>query len=261
MTVTYLGSYTDTESYRTTDLDVTSEVGFDLYRPELTEFMTHELRVTSNNEGSLEWIVGAFNSKKGNDWEFLCQFLRCHQCPDRGRRSGQVAQSCPPGHWQSWIQCWGICPCRQPLAQEQGVRIYFPFENRYREIEHIGAFVSVNYTLLEHWELGLGLRADYWTSDTLDRNAGYTAPGFRTSTRVIRNFCPKFRFPILLITVTWLTLPLPRVMRPGGYNLYDPFGTPLLNAFSEEEASSYELGLKTSLLDGTLAVNMAGILY
>ena len=106
MTVTYLGSYTDTESFRTTDLDVTSEAGFDLYRPELTEFMTHELRVTSNNEGSLEWIVGAFNSKKENDWDSFANFY--------DTTSVLTALGLPPGPLAILDTCWGICPCRQP---------------------------------------------------------------------------------------------------------------------------------------------------
>ena len=148
VTVTYLGSYTDTESYRTTDLDVTSEVGFDLYRPELTEFMTHELRVTSNSEGSLEWIVGAFNSKKENDWDSFANFY--------DTTSVLTVIGLPPGPLAILDTNLGDTSVPPTLAQELGVRIYFPFENRYREIEHIGAFVSLNYTLLEHWELGLG---------------------------------------------------------------------------------------------------------
>ena len=131
------------------------------------------------------------------------------------------------------------------LAQELGVRIYFPFENRYREIEHIGAFVSLNYTLLEHWELGLGLRADYWSSDTLDRNAGLYGTGVPYLDQSDTEYLPKISLSYTFDNANMAYFTFAKGYEPGGYNLYDPFGTPLLNAFSEEEASSYELGLKT----------------
>jgi iron complex outermembrane receptor protein len=257
VTVTYLGSYTDTESYRTTDLDVTSEVGFDLYRPELTEFMTHELRVTSNNEGSLEWIVGAFNSKKENDWDSFANFYDATSVLT-GAPFGPGGAILTPGPLAILDTVLGDLSVPPTLAQELGVRIYFPFENRYREIEHIGAFVSLNYTFLEHWELGLGLRADYWSSDTLDRNAGLYGTGVPYLDQSDTEFLPKISLSYTFDNANMAYFTFAKGYEPGGYNLYDPFGTPLLNAFSEEEASSYELGVKTSLLDGTLAVNVAG---
>ena len=72
--LTYLGAMTDAEGLRTTDLDVSSEVGFDLVRPEETDVQTHELRFTSSGDGPFEWLVGAYMATWENDWDSWATF-------------------------------------------------------------------------------------------------------------------------------------------------------------------------------------------
>ena len=248
--LTYLGSYTDTESYRTTDLDVTSEVGFDLYRPELTQFATHEFRAASTSEGPIDWIVGLFSSKKENDWDSFANFYNT--------TSVLTAIGLPPGDLAILDTILGDYSTAPSLADEQLVRIYFPFENRYREIKHLGIFLTVNYAFLDRWKLGAGIRADHWSSDTLDRDAGLYGTGVPYLKQSDTEYLPKISLSYTSDNGAMTYFTFAEGYEPGGYNLYDPLGTPLLNPFSKEKVNSYELGLKKSLFDDTVDINVAG---
>lgn len=254
---TYLGSYTSFERFETSDLDISREVGFDLYRPEWTKFPTHEFRITSTEESPFEWLVGVYTSKKKNDWDTFANFYDTTSVLT-GAPFGPGGAPLPPGPLNILDTVLGDTSLPPTLAQEQTVRIYFPFENRYREIQHIGAFVSTNFSFWDHWDLGLGFRADYWSSDTLDRDAGLYGTGVPFLEQSETEYLPKVSLSYTFDDGTLAYFTYAKGYEPGGYNLYDPFGVPLLNPFVEEEAASYELGVKTSLFNHTLDVNVAG---
>ena len=255
--LTYLGSFTDFQRFETTDLDVSREVGFDLYRPEWTKFPTHELRATSTAEGPFKWLVGLYTSKKRNDWDTFANFYNTTSVLT-GAPFGPGGTPLLPGALRILDTVLGDFSLPPTLADEQAVRIYFPFENRYREIEHIGAFINGSYEFLDHWELSLGFRADYWSSDTRDRNAALYGTGVPYLKQSETEYLPKVSLSYTFDDGTLTYFTFAKGYEPGGYNLYNPVGVPLLNPFTEEEATSFELGVKSSLLDDTLEANAAG---
>ncbi|MBM4219442.1 MAG: hypothetical protein FJ171_07345 [Gammaproteobacteria bacterium] len=232
----------------TTDLDVTNEVGFDLYRPEWTQFQTHEIRMTSSGAGPFEWLGGLYYSLKKNDWNSFANFYETTSVLTGAPfgPGGSILQPGPLGILDTILGDTSLPPT---LAQEQAVRIYFPFENRYRETEHVAAFLTTSYRFQTGWELGFGLRVDDWTANTRDRNAtlyGTNTPFLEQGdTEVL----PKASVSYFFGGGAMAYVTYAQGYEPGGYNLYNPVGVPLLNPFSKEEVESYEVGFKTLIAE------------
>ena len=62
MDVTSVTSHTDTESTRYSDLDISQEYLLDLIRPEDMKVFTQELRFTSTDDSSIQWLGGFYYS-------------------------------------------------------------------------------------------------------------------------------------------------------------------------------------------------------
>jgi len=246
---TYLGSYTDAEGLRTTDLDVTKEAGFDLVRPELTEVMTHELRFTSVSDGPLEWIVGFYHSEHDNDWASYANFYGS---------TDVLSDVIAPSNTLNILDGVVGDPVFPPsFAEETTVRVPFPFENRFRERKNTALFVTGGYRF-DKIELGLGFRIDDWYANTLDRNAELYASGVPFLEQGGTEFLPKASLSYFMDDGTHLYTNYARGFEPGNFNLYDAAGTPVLNPYSKEIADNYEVGLKTKLFDRNVDFNVAG---
>lgn len=245
---TYLTSYTDATRKDTTDLDVSSEVGFDLVRPEWTKVYTHEMRLTSDNDSNFEWIIGAYHSVWKNDWSSYANFYGTTDV-----LSGIITPSDTLNILDGVVGDPVFAPT---FAEETTVRVPFPFENRYREKKHWAGFGTATLTL-GAIELGVGLRVDDWSSDTLDRNADLYATGVPYLKQGGTEVLPKASISYFLPSGTHLYANYAKGFEPGGYNLYDSAGTPVLNPYFKETIDNYEIGFKTVALGGRLSFNAA----
>lgn len=262
--LTYLGSFTRLDRVDTTDLDVTNEVGFDLYRPEWTEFQTHELRITSSGAGPWEWLAGLYYALKKNDWNSFANFYAttsvltgapfCVARPGITCGPGGTLLAGPLAILDTVLGDTSVPPS---LEQEQGVRIYFPFENRYRETEHTAAFLTTSYRFTTGWELGFGLRLDDWSANTLDRDATLYGTNTPFLEQGKTELMPKASASYSFGDGTMAYATYAKGYEPGGYNLYNTVGVPLLNPFKKEQANSYEVGVKLPLADNMLELNAA----
>ena len=263
--LTYLGAVTDAEGLRTTDLDVSSEVGFDLVRPELTDVQTHELRFTSAGDGALEWQAGAYYARWENDWDSWATFygtteVLCTLIGDCGRPgslgileplSAAERNALPSAEADPRLGT----PVQTPaFEQEIFNRLYFPFENRARERTNQALFATASYRVNENWEIGFGARVDKWNADTLDRNRDYwvTALGFYPNYENYleqggTEFLPKASISYFAENGTHTYASYARGFEPGNYNLYTQEGVPSLVPYGKETADNFEVGLKTSL--------------
>ena len=274
---TYLGAATDAEGLRTSDLDVSSEVGFDLVRPEFTNVQTHELRFTSEGEGALEWQAGAYYAKWENDWDSWATFygtteVLCNLFGDCGR-AGSLGILEPLGAAERNALPSAEAdprlgtPVQTPtFEQETTNRLYFPFENRYRERTNKALFVTASYRVDDNWELGIGARLDKWNADTLDYDRDYwvTFLGFYPHYENYleqggTEFLPKASISYFTEDGSHLYFSYARGFEPGNYNLYTQEGVPSLVPFGKETADNYEVGFKTSLTlgDRPLDLNVA----
>lgn len=274
---TYLGAVTDAEGLRTTDLDVSSEVGFDLVRPEFTDVQTHEFRFTSEGEGPLEWQAGAYYARWENEWDSWATFygtteVLCHVLGDCGRPGSLgILEPLSPADRNALPSPAADprlgTPVQTPTFEQETMnRLYFPFENRDRERTNKALFITASYRVDDNWEIGVGARLDKWNADTLDRNRDYwvTTTGFYPNYENYleqggTEFLPKASISYFTDAGTHLYFSYARGFEPGNYNLYTQEGIPSLVPYQKETADNYEVGIKTSLTlgDRPLDLNVA----
>ena len=261
--LTYLGAFTEADGLRTTDLDVSAEVGFDLVRPETTDVQTHELRFTSTGDGPFEWLAGIYTAKWENDWDSWASFYHttevlCTLFGDCGRPgslgileplSAEVRNALPSSDADPRLGT----PVQTPtFAQEAGLRLYFPFENRARERTNNAVFGTVSFRR-DSWEFGFGARVDKWQADTLDRNRAYWVDVLQFYPDYADHleqggteFLPKASVSYFQPDGTHLYASYSRGFEPGNYNLYTQEGVPSLVPFGKETADNFEVGYKAS---------------
>ena len=274
--LTYLGAFTDAEGLRTTDLDVSTEVGFDLVRPEETKVQTHELRFTSSWDGPFELLVGAYYGKWENDWDSWATFYQttdvlCDLFGDCGREGSlgilePLAADVRNALLSAAADPRLGTPVQTPsFEQETGNRLYFPFENRARERTNEALFATASYRS-GNWEYGIGARVDRWEADTLDRNHNYWVnllqfyPDYENYlSQGDTEFLPKGSVSYFMDSGTHLYFNYARGFEPGNYNLYSQEGIPSLVPYGKETADNFELGIKTSafLFSGPIDINVA----
>ena len=274
--LTYLGAVTDAEGLRTTDLDVSSEVGFDLVRPEETKVQTHELRFTSLGDGPFEWLVGAYMATWENDWDSWATFYNttevlCTLIGDCGRPGSLgILEPLTPAERNALanpsVDPRLGTPVQTPsFEQEVGARLYFPFENRARERTNEALFATASYRS-GPWEFGAGIRLDRWEADTLDRNRDYWVhvTGFYPDydnylSQGDTEFLPKASLSYFADSGAHYYASYAKGFEPGNYNLYTQEGVPSLVPYGKETADNFEFGVKgaTELGTGTLNFNAA----
>ena len=72
--LTSITSYTDTESTRITDVDLTQFWFMNTYRPEEMEVLTQEVRLTSTTDSNFQWIAGIYASNYENKMDSYLHF-------------------------------------------------------------------------------------------------------------------------------------------------------------------------------------------
>ena len=216
-------SYTDTESDRHTDVDLTQLWFFNTFRPETMEVLTQEFRFSSNSGGPLQWVGGIYLM---DFEETMNSFL------DFG---------------------WIILE-----ADDPSIHVQVPFETRREEKGNLAAFGNVTYEV-GGWEWGLGLRIDRWESDEEAVDIGHSAS--KDDVEVLPKISLTRHFnndSMAYLTVSkgfepggWVGI------ADGAPPVYGPNGEKTLAGFDPEEAIQYELGWKGSLADGRVQATAA----
>jgi outer membrane receptor protein involved in Fe transport len=218
--ITYIGSYTDTESTRITDVDLTPFWFFNTYRPEEMDIKTQEIRLTSTSDSNFQWLAGYYNSSYENKMNSYLHFA-----------PGMVLDDAD---------------------------FKMPFELREETNTHSAFFGNASYEV-GAWKYDLGLRIDNWKEDEdnldADTNSGIhsaKAKGTETLPRlsITRN---------LDNSIVYLTSSMgyePGGLN-GLVPYADANGNKLLQPFGIEKATQHELGWKGSALDGRGTASVA----
>lgn len=216
-------SYTDTESDRHTDIDLTQLWFINTYRPETMEVMTQEFRFSSNSDGPLQWVGGLYLMDLE---ETMNSYF------DLG-----------------WIAVDGD----DPLTGVQA-----PFETRRENKSNLAAFGNVTFET-GAWEWGLGLRVDRWESEEVAVDIGHSAS--KDDVEVLPKISLTRHFDndsMAYATVSKGFEPGGWVGIAGGAPpVYGPNGEKTLAGFDPEEAIQYEFGWKGSLADGRVQATAA----
>ena len=216
-------SYTDTESDRHTDVDLTQLWFFNTFRPETMEVFTQEFRFSSNSDGPLQWVGGFYLMDFEETMNSYLDF--------------------------GWIIL---------EADDPSIHVQVPFETRREEKGNLAAFGNVTYEV-GAWEWGLGLRIDRWESDEEAVDIGHSAS--KDDVEVLPKISLTRHFnndSMAYLTVSkgfepggWVGI------ADGAPPVYGPNGEKTLAGFEPEEAIQYELGWKGSLADGRVQATAA----
>ena len=217
---TYVGSYTDTESTRITDVDLTPFWFMNNYRPEQMEVTTHEIRLTSTSDSNFQWLAGYYNSAYENKMDSYQHF--------------------------------------GPGVVIADADFKMPFELRRETNTHSAFFGNASYEV-GAWKYDLGLRIDNWEEDEdnldADTNGGiHSAKVNGTETLPRLSITRNLENGIVYLTSSMGYEP---GGLNGSVPYTDAKGNRLLQPFGVEKATQHELGWKGSLLDGRGTASVA----
>tara|TARA_B100001173_G_scaffold153122_1_gene132783 strand:+ start:225 stop:2396 length:2172 start_codon:yes stop_codon:yes gene_type:complete len=218
--ITSISSYTDTESTRVTDVDLTPFWFFNTYRPEEMEVTTQEIRLTSTTDSNFQWIAGYYASTYEN---------RMNSYLDFG--PGMVLED---------------------------TSYQMPFELRDEENTHSAFFGSASYEVGD-WRYDFGIRIDNWEEeeDNLDAE---TNGGIHSSKTDDTETLPRLSITRNLENgIVYLTSSKgyePGGLN-GSVPYSDASGNRLLQPFGTEEATQHELGWKGSAFGGKGTASVA----
>lgn len=223
VTITSITSYTDTESIRETDLDLSQEFILDLVRPEDLETFSQELRLSSATDGPLEWQVGAYmlNLERDLESELIIYEGFCFLDPG----------TCTPAPGDTVL---GIDP----------------FEVSKRKREQYAAFANLNYRW-EKLELGFGIRFDDWSSERDNLASGLS--GKKEGEEILTRLSLSWFFEDGAMLYSTYS----QGFEPGDVNLGNFAGSNELITFENEEAAQFEIGYKSSLFENRMNLTVA----
>ncbi len=231
-TLTSISSYTDTDSDRQTDLDISQEFVLDLFRPHRLDVLTQELRFTSTGAGPLQWQAGAYflDYERDMDSELLVLGGFGFLDPD-------------------------CCPVPPLLdATESALLVALPFEDSLRERQQVAGFANVSYRW-NNLELAGGVRVDRWESERTNRDSAIS--GRQAETEVLGRGSIAWFFDDDRSMVYGL---ISQGFEPGDFNLTNFDGVDSLFGFGPEEATQYEIGYKGRLLSDRMTLTLAAFL-
>ena len=242
MDVTSVTSHTDTESTRYSDLDISPEYLLDLIRPEDMKVFTQELRFTSTDDGSVQWLGGLYYSMYEEKMRSELIWWNTEAIGDNFTG--------PLGCAAGMDTCSGVWAGETlTLAQEQ-LNLRTPFEMRDRDKSHLAAFANMTSTY-DDWELGLGLRIDKWENESTNLDSGFS------STKKETEILPKLSLTRFRDNGSIVYFTASKGYEPGGFNMTSLTGSTGLLGFEKEEATSFEIGLKGRSEDGKTSYSLA----
>ena len=220
---TAITSYTDTQSTRLTDVDLTQLWFFQTHQPQTMDVTTQEFRFTSIDEGPLQWIAGLY-------------YMEFEETMNSTLNLG-----------------WAALGTNDPRVGVQA-----PFNTREDIRSNLAGFASLTYQM-DKWELSAGLRVDRWQADEIALDIGHAAkkddlefvPRLAISrslgdTGMVYGSIAKGFEPGGFNGIS-----------DGAPPVFGPNGEKTLAGFDPEFALQYELGWKGTALDGRTSFAVA----
>ncbi len=242
MDVTSVTSHTDTESTRYSDLDISQEYLLDLIRPEDMKVFTQELRFTSTDDSSIQWLGGFYYSMYEEKMRSELIWWNTQAIGDNFTG--------PLGCAAGMDTCSGVWAGEILTLEQEQMSLRTPFELRDRDKSHLAAFANMTSTY-DDWELGLGLRIDRWENESTNLDSGFSS-GKKETEILPKLSLTRFRDNGSIVYFT-----ASKGYEPGGFNMTNLSGSTGLLGFEKEEATSFEIGLKGRSEDGKTSYSLA----
>jgi iron complex outermembrane receptor protein len=198
------------------------------------EQMTHELRLSSNNDNGLQWLAGVFYSNVERDYS--------QRLPTPGYEA--IAPSADPPNFPDAVDS----PYNSDLTYD---------------LRQVALFGEATYTLLDRLDLTAGLRWYDWEEDKTFKSGGPFSNGAAQNQDITVSsdgFSPRFMVSYDATDNVIVNGQISRGFRLGGVN--DPLNQPLCKdaydtyrvyqEFEDETLWNYEVGFKSSFENVTL---------
>ncbi|QIB64600.1 TonB-dependent receptor [Kineobactrum salinum] len=231
-TLTSSTSYFDRSRYFENDIDYFLELGFGLPRGESqldydAETISQELRLTSNGDGALQWLVGGFYLDREDDFRQT------------------------------------INPLGTGSVPTPGLNLYY--SETLADIEQLAGFTEVNYEIREGLIATVGGRVSRTKRDVDTMTDGAVSGGIPTVVAgdfTETSVTPKFNLSYALSEYTLLYTQVTKGFRVGGVNPGLPPCSALCtvdvdDTFDSDSLWNYELGLKQQSEDGRFTMAAA----
>ena len=245
-TATSITSYRKYENDETRDGDFLPQAfaGFNElhdFGPQTGETVTQELRLTSPGNRRLEYVIGGFFSRAESERAFTRNDIVCTATPARA-----VLTPCGAA---------GVNPATRPTATAEFGSVF----------NNLAVFGQGTFSITEQLRLIAGLR---YTHDELDVNhrrvTTLAGPGIQPSFGPFIADTSKdnlsgragIQFEFSRASTAYATYA--RGYKGPAYNIFFNLTAVGTNVINAETADSFEVGLKNTLLDGRLVVNLAG---
>ena len=248
--VTSISAYENSKRKHREDADASPNNVLNTYWDDENKQFSQDLRISSNSESALSWIVGGFYSKEENDISNQYDFFRGF----RELVESEDPIAFPGGFDPDGVNSLGVTPfyVDQWFSQEGESYAFFAhskwdFSDRFsliagirytkeeREMEQITAFVEPTFAL--------PIVPFYSDDKDFDNLSGKLGIEFKPNE-------------------DWLFYGnVSTGFKSGGYNGALVFDTASLKPFDEETLTSYEVGFKSTLLGGRARLNVAAFHY
>lgn len=243
-TLTYIGSYREYDNTEIRDGDWLPQayVGFNQLHdtgPQTSSTLTQEVRLTSPADQFFTYVVGAYYSRAKTDRTFTRDDLVCTATP------------APTG----------LVPCSTAgltITRPTGTATFGSV------FKNLAVFGQGTANITERLRLIAGLR---YTSDDLSvyhsRTTALAGPGINPSFGPFNastsndNWSGKAGVQFDLAPESTLYATYARGYKGPAYNVFYNLTATGTNVIEPETANSYEVGLKNTLLDGSLVLNLA----
>jgi len=242
--LTYIGSYREYDNTEVRDGDWLPRPYVGLTQlhdvgPQTSYTMTHEVRITSPGDQTLDYVVGAFYSRADTDRTFTRSDIVCSLTP---------------------------APTTLTLCTAPGVVVTQPTGTaKFGSVfENFAVFGQGTFDLSERLRLIAGLR---YTMDELrvyhQRTTPLAGPGISGSFGPFvastdnDNISGRLGVQFDIVPESTAYATYSRGYKGPAFNVFYNLSATGTNVIEAETADSYEVGLKNTLLDGTLLLNLA----
>lgn len=248
--LTSITAYENSERKHREDADASPNNVLNTYWDDENKQLSQEIRLTSDNESAVSWIVGAFFSKEENDLSNQYDFFRGFR--DLVEAEDPVAF--PGGFDPDGVNSLGVTP-------------FFVDQQFSQEGESYALFAHIEWDISDQLSLLGGLR---YTEEEreMEQTTLFAEPAFNIP--IVPFFADDADFDNVSGKLgiefkpneNWLFYAsISTGFKSGGYNGALVFDVAALEPFEEETLTSYEVGFKSTLLDGRARLNASAFHY
>jgi iron complex outermembrane receptor protein len=238
-TLTYIGAFEHIDRREYNDFDALVEGYADVFFVSDADVQTHELRLRSNGEGPLQWIVGGYYST-----EDLAEVYNSGFAASFG--PGFETVRTPYDQEVETLSFFGQAEYK--LTSDLNAVFGLRWEQEERDLFNLGTFI------VPFGDLNLG-------TCTIPFNAATCTTDFLSRSLSTDEVTGKAALEYQVAEDAMIYASVSRGIKSGGFTAYNTLNPAAVDPFVPEELWAYEVGFKSDWADDTVRLNGAAFFY